>query len=126
VFLTNGLFIDFQKHRISKVTYADDRIGETIRVKAPEHGGHGGTQDSFQLKPGEYIAAVQGRHNNYIVQLCFVTNLGRKSRIYGGGVGAPFRCEAPRKWDGNPMRLSYLAGKSGKWLNGLLFVWAPL
>ncbi|CAE6452773.1 unnamed protein product [Rhizoctonia solani] len=112
------------------ITYED--IGPGGHGLTPQqanyHGGSssGGKENSFELEANEQIVAVLGRFNKYIVQLCFVTNKGRTSEIFGGGDGEDFRCQAPKSSDGRATRLHYICGKSGDWLNGVLLVWAPL
>ncbi|KAF8748490.1 Endonuclease Exonuclease Phosphatase [Rhizoctonia solani] len=96
--------------------------------KADYHGGSnsGGKEHTFVLASDEDIVAVLGRYNKYIVQLCFVTNKGRTSDIFGGGDGEDFRCQAPATGDGKATRLHYICGKSGDWLNGIMLAWVPL
>ncbi|CEL54060.1 hypothetical protein RSOLAG1IB_06769 [Rhizoctonia solani AG-1 IB] len=111
-----------------EVTYEDSGPGGrglTSR-KGSYHGGSGGKEHVFLLGSDENIAAVLGRCNKYIVQLCFVTNKGRTSDIFGGGEGEDFRCQAPMTGEGKATRLHYICGKSGDWLNGVLLAWAPL
>ncbi|CAE6479594.1 unnamed protein product [Rhizoctonia solani] len=100
----------------------------TKSQKADYHGGSnsGGKEHTFVLASDEDIVAVLGRYNKYIVQLCFVTNKGRTSDIFGGGDGEDFRCQAPATGDGKATRLHYICGKSGDWLNGIMLAWVPL
>ncbi|CAE6533037.1 unnamed protein product [Rhizoctonia solani] len=58
----------------------------------------------IRVKCGTYVDGIQAgyalfrqvRYNKYIVQLCFVTNRGRTSDIFGGGEGEDCRCQAPK------------------------------
>ncbi|KAF8668393.1 carbohydrate binding [Rhizoctonia solani] len=113
-----------------EVTYEDFIPGGygTESRKADYHGGldSGGKEHIFVLASDEDIVAVLGRYKKYIFQLCFVTNKGRTSDIFGGGDGEDFRCQAPATGDGKATRLQYICGKSGDWLNGILLAWAPL
>ncbi|CAE6439319.1 unnamed protein product [Rhizoctonia solani] len=110
-----------------EITYEDSgpRGRGSNSRKANYHGGSGGKGHIFRLESDENIVAVLGRYNKYIVQLCFVTNKGRTSDIFGGGDGEDFRCQAPNTRDGMPTRLYYICGKSGDWLNGVLLAWVP-
>ncbi|CAE6534671.1 unnamed protein product [Rhizoctonia solani] len=110
------------------LTYEDSGSGGqgSILQQANHHGGSGGKEGFFRLEPNEHIVAVLGRYNKYIVQLCFVTNRGRASDIFGGGEGDSFKCQAPKTSNGRDTRLHYISGKSGDWLNGILLAWAPL
>ncbi|CAE6484447.1 unnamed protein product [Rhizoctonia solani] len=111
-----------------QISYADTgpRGRGLVSKQANYHGGSGGKECSFDLESNEHIVAVLGRYNKYIVQLCFVTNRGRTSDIFGGGDGQDFRCQAPKTSDGRATRLHYICGKSGDWLNGILLIWSPL
>ncbi|EUC54697.1 jacalin-like lectin domain protein [Rhizoctonia solani AG-3 Rhs1AP] len=106
-----------------QITY-EDTCSSTSQ-QADYHGGSGGKEHFFRLEANEHIVAVLGRYNGYIVQLCFETNRGRTSDIFGGYEGESFRCQAPETSDGKATRLHYLCGRSGAWLNGILLVWAP-
>ncbi|KAH7322356.1 Jacalin-like lectin domain-containing protein [Rhizoctonia solani] len=97
-----------------QITYEDSsRGGGSTFQRADYHGGSGGRECFFHLESNEYIVAVLGRYNKYIVQLCFVTNKGRTSDIFGGGDGEDFRCQAPATNDGKATRLHYIAAKAG-------------
>ncbi|CAE7203508.1 unnamed protein product, partial [Rhizoctonia solani] len=110
------------------ITYEDTSPGGSgsTSQQGNYHGGSGGKECIFRLEANEHIVAVLGRYNKYIVQLCFVTNKGRTSDIFGGGEGEDFRCQAPQTSNGKATRLHYICGKSGDWLNGILLAWAPL
>ncbi|EUC60502.1 jacalin domain protein [Rhizoctonia solani AG-3 Rhs1AP] len=106
-------------------TYTDTRDSQKM-LKTAHHGGHGGAHHRFELENGEYIASVSGRSNESgITQLCFVTNRGRASQVYGGGDGHSFSASPSLGESGNSMRLQYIIGKSHTNLNGIMFVWTP-
>ncbi|KAG8713594.1 hypothetical protein FRC08_013060 [Ceratobasidium sp. 394] len=116
----SGITIQSGKYIESiQATYTNTFEGGKSTSHGPCHGAKGQTQ-SFS-KEGEYFVKVQGRCDDWIVQLCFITNHGRSSPVYGGSGGQPFECEAPKG-----MLLCFIIGKSSKYLNGLMFVWAPV
>ncbi|KAH7333550.1 Jacalin-like lectin domain-containing protein [Rhizoctonia solani] len=108
-------------------TYRDARNGQHDKSKTQHHGGFGGTHYSFELGEGEYIVSVSGKYNEkYLTQLCFGTNLGRMSDVYGGGAGNTFSARAPLGDVERYLRLQYILGKSDHvGLNGVIFVWTP-
>jgi hypothetical protein len=61
---------------ISQIVYANNHSSDAALSTGLQHGGTGGHETVFQLDPGEYITAVLGRHNGWVVQLCFVTSKG--------------------------------------------------
>ncbi|KAG8743392.1 hypothetical protein FRC10_012118 [Ceratobasidium sp. 414] len=89
--------------------------GQYLASKGLCHGVKSDLTQSFTLRPGEHFVKVQGRCDNWIVQLCFITNralmvdpgLGRSSPVYGGNGGQTFECEAPEG-----KRLCFIMGKS--------------
>ncbi|ELU37970.1 Jacalin domain-containing protein [Rhizoctonia solani AG-1 IA] len=110
-----------------QISYSDQSgEGAPTSQSGKYHGGSGGKEGSFHLGPSEHIVAVTGRCKKYIDQICFTTNRGRKSPVFGGGGGDEFRCEAPRTRDGRATRLHYICGKSASLLDGIFFIWAPL
>jgi hypothetical protein len=72
---------DLVIQRHSQIVYANDHSREAARSTGLRHGGTGGHETVFQLDSGEHITAVLGRHDDWIVQLCFVTNKG-ESRCF--------------------------------------------
>ncbi|CAE6531844.1 unnamed protein product [Rhizoctonia solani] len=110
-----------------QLTYNDSKNGQNEKIKTARHGGSGGVARQFELKNGEYIVSVSGRYNDqFVTRLCFGTNLGRTSEIYGRENGHDFSVYAPLDEDGKHLRLRYLLGKSSdSRLNGIMFVWTP-
>ncbi|CAE6520629.1 unnamed protein product [Rhizoctonia solani] len=107
-------------------TYTDARNGQTCKLKTPRHGGSHGPYFRFDLEKGEHIVSVSGSFNDHFMrQLCFVTNLGRASEVYGHGGGQSFSARAPLGENGRSMRLQYTIGKCNVGLDGLMFVWTP-
>ncbi|QRV82452.1 Jacalin-like lectin domain protein [Ceratobasidium sp. AG-Ba] len=105
-----------------QATYTMSHLGQTSFVQKPRHGNTTGQGRAFVLRPGEYFVKAHGRYDDYIIQLCLVTSRGRSTPVHGGsGHGNEFKCEAP---DG--MCLSFILGKSSKYLHGIMFVWAPI
>ncbi|CAE7186673.1 unnamed protein product [Rhizoctonia solani] len=103
----SGEFID----RI-QFTYTEIVDGREFKSTA-QHGGPGGSYHRFALENGEQIVTVSGKHEAAcITQLCFVTNRGRTSEVFGGGKGQSLSALAPRDKDGNCFRLQYICGKS--------------
>ncbi|KDN33539.1 hypothetical protein RSAG8_13371, partial [Rhizoctonia solani AG-8 WAC10335] len=93
-------------------TYTNTRGGQNKKLKTVRHGGSGGVHHQFELAQGEYIVSVSGRSNEEsITQLCFGTNRGRTSGVYGGAEGQPFSALSPLGESGNAMRLQYIIGK---------------
>ncbi|EUC60503.1 jacalin-like lectin domain protein [Rhizoctonia solani AG-3 Rhs1AP] len=107
--------------------YDDSKDGQTFKSMSLRHGGPGGSPNQFVLEDGEHIVTVSGRYGEQrITQLCFATNQGRTSGVFGGGKGQPFSVFAPRDKEGNYFRLQYICGKhSDTWLTGVMFVWTP-
>ncbi|KAG8735792.1 Protein MICROTUBULE BINDING PROTEIN 2C [Ceratobasidium sp. 428] len=109
-----------------QIEYAVSSSGSTNYSMGPSHGGVKAQKEMlFELEPGEHITAALGWANDWISQISFATNKGRVSPLCGQEQGTAFRCQAPVSEHGGLMRLSHIVGKSGNWLNGLLFVWAP-
>ncbi|KDN39142.1 hypothetical protein RSAG8_09049, partial [Rhizoctonia solani AG-8 WAC10335] len=109
-------------------TYSDTKNEQNGKIKTARHGGSGGTRHQFELRDGEYIVSVSGRFSEEfqcVTQLCFGTNLGRTSEIYGAGKGQGFSAHAPLGEHGRHLRLQYILGKSDSRLNGAMFVWTP-
>ncbi|CAE6405292.1 unnamed protein product [Rhizoctonia solani] len=108
-------------------TYGDASNGQHDKLKSPHHGGFGGISYQFGLGDGEHIISVSGKCDEiYLTQICFGTNLGRTSEVYGEGSGQPFSAKAPLGSSGKYLRLQYILGKSDNvGLNGVLFVWTP-
>ncbi|CAE7051220.1 unnamed protein product [Rhizoctonia solani] len=109
-----------------ELTYTDARDSKNRKFKAPRHGGSHGPYYQFELESGEHIVSVSGTFtDNFLRQLCFVTNLGRASEVYGHGGGQSFSARAPLGENGRSMRLQYIIGKCNVGLDGLIFVWTP-
>ncbi|CAE6474187.1 unnamed protein product [Rhizoctonia solani] len=110
-----------------KFTYTDNKGSRELKSSSVRHGGPGGTFQRFELEDGEHIVRVSGRHEaDQITQLCFATNRGRTSEVFGAGKGQSFSALAPRDDDGNYFRLQYIYGKSNSTsLTGVAFVWTP-
>ncbi|KEP46058.1 jacalin-like lectin domain protein [Rhizoctonia solani 123E] len=108
-------------------TYVDVIDGREFKSTTPRHGGTGGSPHQFVLEDGEHIVTVSGWHGEQrITQLCFGTNRGRTSEVYGAGKGQSFSSLAPRDKDGNYLRLQYICGKGNdSSLTGVMFVWTP-
>ncbi|CAE6445009.1 unnamed protein product [Rhizoctonia solani] len=97
-------------------TYADARDSKNRKFKAPRHGGSHGPYYRFDLEKGEHIVSVTGKYSvHWFTQLCFGTNLGRTSDVYGHGAGQSFSVRAPLGEDGKSMRLQYVIGR---WRSG--------
>ncbi|KAH7335929.1 hypothetical protein B0J17DRAFT_668392 [Rhizoctonia solani] len=107
-------------------TYTDTRSGKNRKFKSPRHGGSHGPYYRFDLGEGEHIVSVTGKHNdNWLTHLCFGTNLGRTSEVYGGGGGESFSTRAPLGENRRSMRLQYVLGRCGLGINGIMFAWTP-
>jgi hypothetical protein len=115
VSLTNSSFLvtgrELNTIIFAQATYKTKYNRRNTSSKGLCYGGAGGQAQSFLLNPGEYIVAVLGRHDDWIVQLRFVTNRGNTSAAYGGSSGQPFECKAPSGSNGQPMRLCFIMGK---------------
>jgi len=88
---------------ISKIkeikVWADDEIVNGIEVcysdsECKKHGGHAGTQFSFELDDNEYVTEVHGRAGHRVDQIQFVLNTGIYSQKYGGFGGHEFTIKA--------------------------------
>ncbi|CUA70438.1 hypothetical protein RSOLAG22IIIB_04176 [Rhizoctonia solani] len=107
-------------------TYTDAKDPKNRKFKAPRHGGSHGPYYRFDLEKGEHIVSVTGKYSeHWLTQLCFGTNLGRTSDVYGHGAGQPFSTRPPLGEDGKSMRLQYVIGRCEAGLNGVIFVWTP-
>ncbi|CAE6474180.1 unnamed protein product [Rhizoctonia solani] len=96
----------------TQFTYIDNKDGREFKPMTPRHGGPGGSPHQFVLNDGEHIVTVSGKYGEQrITQLCFGTNLGRTSEVYGGGKGQPFSSLAPGDKDRSYFRLQYICGK---------------
>ncbi|KAG8697233.1 hypothetical protein FRC11_000168, partial [Ceratobasidium sp. 423] len=77
----SGEFIDS-----IQFTYTDNEGGRELKSSTLRHGGPGGSFHQFVLEDGEHIVTISGRQEvNHITQLCFGTNRGRTSEVFGGG-----------------------------------------
>lgn len=84
---------------ISKIDVRYGKVIDNLRLSygnspASQHGGGGGSADTFVLEPGERIIRVEGSAGDYIDSLQFFTDKGKQSPKYGGGGGTPFQAEA--------------------------------
>ncbi|KAG8777032.1 hypothetical protein FRC12_000573 [Ceratobasidium sp. 428] len=108
------------------MTYSQKSDHGAVVSQAPYRGKLEGEKHSFELAPNEYIVAVSGNQNDrLIVRLCFFTNKGRTSGVFGGNNENAFMCQ-PQTIDGNSMRLAFTLGKAEDNLHGLLLVWMPV
>ncbi|CUA73195.1 hypothetical protein RSOLAG22IIIB_05198 [Rhizoctonia solani] len=110
-----------------QLVYNENKDGQEINSTSLQHGGPGGIPHQFMLEDGEHIVTVSGRYGDQrITQLCFATNRGRTSGVYGDGKGQSFSAFAPRDKAGNYFRLQYICGKnSDTSLTGIMFAWTP-
>ncbi|CAE6351840.1 unnamed protein product [Rhizoctonia solani] len=108
-----------------QLIYNENKDGQETNSTSLRHGGLGGTPHQFILEDGEHIVTVSGRYGDQsITQLCFATNRGRTSGVYGDGKGQSFSAFAARDKAGNYFRLQYICGKnSNTSLTGVMFVW---
>jgi len=88
------------------------------------HGGGGGALAYFDLNPQEYITEIVGRACQVVDQIQFITNLNRRSPVFGGGGGDPFSLKAPYdSTDREYYALSSISGRSGTLLDMLRPKW---
>ncbi|KEP48646.1 jacalin domain protein [Rhizoctonia solani 123E] len=105
-------------------TYSDSKNGQNDKIKTTRHGGSGGTHHQFELGDGEHVVSISGRCNQQVVtQLCFGTNLGRTSEIYGMADGQEFSARAPLGENGKSLRLQYILGKRCIYALNLVLIW---
>ena len=69
-----------------QVIYRDRTTGNEV-LQGRKHGGSEGRPYPFELKRGEYIVGVTGRHGEMIDSIQFVTNTGTRSIVMGGSGG---------------------------------------
>ncbi|CAE6471176.1 unnamed protein product [Rhizoctonia solani] len=118
--------IEMHNPNLQKCTYIDAKDIKHRKFKAPRHGGSHGSYYRFDLERGEHIVSITGKYDDdWLTQLCFGTNLGRTSDIYGGGAGQSFSTRAPLGENGRSMRLQYVIGRCDIGLNGVIFAWTP-
>ncbi|CAE6439774.1 unnamed protein product [Rhizoctonia solani] len=110
-----------------RFNYTDTVDGCEHKSSSVRRGGPGGPYHRFALEDGEHIVTISGRHEaSCVTQLCFVTNRGRTSEVFGSGKGQPFSALAPGDKHGNYFRLQYICGKSNEAaLTGVMFIWTP-
>ncbi|KAL5631982.1 hypothetical protein ACGC1H_000118 [Rhizoctonia solani] len=112
-------------------TYIENTDEGAVETRTVSHGGSGGEEKRFVLEPGEHVISVSGRYDDErVTQLCFVTNRGRTSDVFGKGVSIEnsqaFSDSPSRDEGGKPMRLQYACGRSDKYLSAIMFIWTPL
>jgi len=95
---------------------------------ATKYGGEGGGWVNFPLEEGEHVVGIDIKHGRFVQKLTFWTSLGRKlgpcgegSFVLGMGRVKEVRVRAP---EGHA--LVGVHGKSGKYIDGLGFHWAPV
>jgi hypothetical protein len=81
-----GSFNDGGANATSIAVHAGAYIDGVEFGSNPFHGGGGGSDNSFQLEPGEVVIGVQGRYGAYVDSLQIITNK-RTSPKYGGNGG---------------------------------------
>ncbi|KAL5631987.1 hypothetical protein ACGC1H_000121 [Rhizoctonia solani] len=107
-----------------ELTYTDAEDGKNRKFKTPRHGELPAPCSRFELETGEHIVSITGKYDdNWLTQLCFGTNLGRASDVYGSGGGQSFSVRAPLGENGRSMRLQYVIGRCGAGLNAIIFAW---
>ncbi|KEP46788.1 jacalin-like lectin domain protein [Rhizoctonia solani 123E] len=105
-------------------TYTDAEDDKNRKFKTPRHGGPHAPYYRFELERGEHIVSITGKYgDDWLTQLCFGTNLGRASDVYGRGDGQSFSVRAPLGENGRSMRLQYVIGRCGDGLNAVIFAW---
>ncbi len=95
------------------------RLPDGRSFDGARHGGTGGNERIFQLRPGEYITGLSGRCGDGVDSLRIHTNL-RTSELFGGrGGDRDFRLEVPRGAE-----VLGFTGRAGEYLDavGLTFV----
>lgn len=86
-----------------------------------QHGGDGGTAETFSLNDDEHITAISGRYGQYVDSIRFHTNM-RVSPTYGGSGGdADYYYAAPPGW-----QIVGFYGRSGAYIDAIGIVLAPL
>jgi hypothetical protein len=97
-----------------QVTY---QTSNELPCQAPKRGGNHEQQGTLQLDADQTIVRVTGVHGKYVDALQFTTNKGRMSPYCGGNGGKTFSESHPG------YVLSYISGRSGKYLDQIQFHW---
>jgi hypothetical protein len=108
-----GLVIHSQKF-IDSVSpiYLDSQGG----LGLPKHGGDGGKEVRWGLRPGEFITQIEGRGGEFVDSLIVETNLGER-RGFGGLGGVPVEgYEFPPDTDGQQEVVAFF-GASGEFID---------
>lgn len=126
--------INITTQPITKIEIWSGSYVDAIRLTygnqiGPLHGGDisgccsgqnpGGQSHVINLGPGEYVNRITGSAGKYVDRLCFTTTL-QPEQCFGGGGGSLF---AEDMQMGRPLR--GIAGASGKYLDGIVFLYGP-
>lgn len=110
---------------ISQIDVRHGKVIDNLRLSygnsaASQHGGGGGSADTFVLEPGERIIRVEGSAGDYIDSLQFFTDKGKQSPKYGGGGGTPFQAEASVGG-----QLITIEGRAGEFIDQVTLSFGP-
>jgi Jacalin-like lectin domain len=100
---------------INQITVGSGEIVDSIQFNNnPPLGGIGGSQASFTIAPGDYLASVQVATGtwfgkNVVVQVTFTTGLGVVHGPFGTGVNATLQPSSPLSQSGQQI-IGFTAG----------------
>ncbi|CUA70008.1 hypothetical protein RSOLAG22IIIB_08849 [Rhizoctonia solani] len=108
-----------------QTTYTSRVGGYPAHQESPIHGTEDGPITSWALGDNQCITGVRGRYDGTsICELQFITNRNESPAFGKPGGNFNFNFPAPETQGGNKMVLHYMAGKSARRVNSIIFVWA--
>jgi hypothetical protein len=88
------------------------------QLALPKHGGDGGLETRFGLRPGEFITEISGRSGEFVDSLTVETNLGARIGFGGSGGGPVEGYEVPPDTDGQQEVVAFF-GASGTFIDSI-------
>jgi hypothetical protein len=86
------------------------------KLELPKHGGEGGGEVSFGMRPGEFITEISGRSGEFVDSLTIETNFGLRVGFGGPGGGPVEGYELPPDSAGTQEVVAFFGG-SGEYLD---------
>lgn len=94
-------------------------LDEGGNLAFPKHGGDGGSETRFGLRPGEFITEISGRSGQFVDSLTVETNLGSRVGFGGLGGGPVEGYEFPPEADGPQQEVFAFHGASGQFIDSI-------
>ena len=93
-------------------------LDDAGQLAIPKHGGDGGIEARFGLRPGEFFTQISGRSGEFLDSLTLETNLGARLGFGGLGGGPVEGYEDPPDTDG-PQEIVAFFGASGEFIDSI-------